>query len=47
MNTEQASAGILAGGTIIIKTVGSSSETLIISKPMIILSIAVAATIGN
>jgi hypothetical protein len=39
--------GVATRGTIIIKTAGSSSETMTISKPMTIIADDGAATVGN
>lgn len=40
-------AAVASGGMVIIKTAGSSSETLTISNPMTITAVGGAATIGN
>jgi xanthomonalisin len=43
----QATTAVAPGGTVIFKTAGSSSQTMTISKPMVIDAIGGAATIGN
>jgi subtilase family serine protease len=43
----QGTNAVIAGGTIIIKTAGSSAETMTVAKPMTITAIGGAATIGH
>jgi subtilase family serine protease len=43
----QGTNAVIAGGTIIIKTAGASSETMTIAKPMTITTIGGAATVGH